>query len=71
MNKTWLKSTLAVEMVDAGNVVRKQAFTDIAQAATNEQLTTFGKTLEALTGQTFQVAKITSFYQYDAPVAQQ
>lgn len=69
MNKTWLKSTLAVEMVDAENVVRKQAFTAIAPAVTNEQLTAFGKTLETLTGQTFQVGKITSFYQYDAPIA--
>lgn len=66
MNKTWLKSTLAVEMVDADNVVRKQAFTAVAQTATDEQLATFGKTLETLTGQTFQVGKITSFYQYDA-----
>ncbi|BDZ30505.1 hypothetical protein RA086_04905 [Lactiplantibacillus sp. WILCCON 0030] len=69
MNKTWLKSTLAVELKDRDNVVRKQTFTAITQEATNEQLTTFGKALETLTGQTFDAAKITNFYQYDATVA--
>ncbi|MFC6201205.1 hypothetical protein ACFP1L_04730 [Lactiplantibacillus nangangensis] len=69
MNKTWMKSTLAVEMLDGENVVRKQAFNAIAPEATNEQLTSFGKTLETLTGQSFRNAKIANFYQYVAPVA--
>jgi hypothetical protein len=69
MNKTWMKSTLVVEMQTEDGQKHKQAFNAITQDLTDTQLTAFSTALEALTGDQLTIANVVSYYQYHAAPA--
>lgn len=66
MNKTWLKATLAVEMLTPTGEPLKQNFTGIVKDANDEQLLAFAKVLETVTGNDFFSAKINDSFEYTA-----
>lgn len=66
MEKTWQKASVVVEMHTDTDVKRKQTLNAVTQAVTNEQLTTLGHVMEALTGNHFITANVTNYYQYHA-----
>ncbi|VDG17543.1 hypothetical protein [Lactiplantibacillus mudanjiangensis] len=69
MNKTWMKSTLVMELLSEDGEKHKQAFNALTQDPTDAQLATFNTALETLTGDQVKTANVVSYHQYHATPA--